>query len=60
MKRYAIINTETNIVVNVSVWDGETPWSPGQGFIAIQSDIAEINDIYNAETGEFTKPENII
>ena len=57
MKRYAIVDTSTNICVNVSQWDGETPWSPGEGFIAVQSDVAEIGDIYNPETGEFTKPE---
>lgn len=57
MKRYPIIDVATNIVINVSQWDGVTPWSPGEGFIAIQSDVAEIGDIYNPETGEFTKPE---
>lgn len=57
MKRYPIINTETNIVVNVSQWDGISLWEPGEGLIAIQSDVAEIGDIYNPETGEFTKPE---
>lgn len=27
---YAIID-ENNLVVNVALWDGETPWDPGPG-----------------------------
>jgi hypothetical protein len=26
--KYAVINSETNIVENVILWDGVTPWTP--------------------------------
>lgn len=29
---YAVINSETNIVENVIVWDGQTPWTPPVGY----------------------------
>lgn len=29
---YAIIDLVTNIVENVIVWDGESPWSPPAGY----------------------------
>lgn len=29
---YAVINSETNIVENVIVWDGVSPWTSPDGF----------------------------
>lgn len=48
MLLYAVINTETGIVENVVVWDGsvESGWSPPEGCIAIQSDVAGIGWTY--------------
>jgi hypothetical protein len=28
---YAVINSETNIVENVTIWDGVVSWAPPQG-----------------------------
>jgi hypothetical protein len=30
--KYAVISSETNIVENVIVWDGVTPWTPPTGY----------------------------
>ncbi len=32
---YAIIDSATNLVVNVIVWDGKPPWQPPSGCIAV-------------------------
>ncbi len=32
---YAIIDSSTNLVVNVIVWDGKPPWRPPSGCIAV-------------------------
>lgn len=53
---YAIVNN--GIVENVIVWDGETPYTPPEGSIIVQSDVAGIGWSYNYETGEFTPPES--
>jgi hypothetical protein len=29
--RYAVINSETNIVENIIAWDGLTEWTPPEG-----------------------------
>ena len=29
--RYAVINSETNIVEGIIIWDGVTPWTPPVG-----------------------------
>lgn len=52
--RYAVIESE--IVVNVAVWDGSSPWSPGEGLIAVRSDEAGIGWSYDPETGAFSAP----
>lgn len=31
VKTYAVINSDTNIVVNVILWDGESQWQPPVG-----------------------------
>ena len=35
--RYAIVDKDGN-VVNVSLWDGKTPWTPGEGLKAIKDE----------------------
>lgn len=50
--RYAMINAGT--VINVIVWDGETPFDPGDGVTLIRSDSAQIDDQWDGE--KFTTP----
>jgi hypothetical protein len=51
---YAIIDLATNIVTNVALWDGVTEWDPGEGFIAIQSNTAQMGWTYTE--GQFIAP----
>lgn len=32
---YAVINSETNIINNVILWDGESNWTPPAGTFAV-------------------------
>lgn len=54
VKTYAIIEQSTGLVVNVSVWDGESDWQPDPGYIAVMSETAQIGWTY--KDGEFTPP----
>ena len=55
MQHYALI--ENDKVVNVVWWDGDSSsWSPPESSLVIASEIAQIGDSYNADTGEFTSP----
>lgn len=38
--RYAIVDADGN-VTNVSLWDGVTPWTPGEGLKAIKDEKEE-------------------
>lgn len=38
--RYAIVDKDGNIT-NVSLWDGKTPWQPGEGLKAIKDENNE-------------------
>ncbi len=31
MARYAVVDKKSDIVLNIVVWDGKTPWSPPDG-----------------------------
>ena len=58
-QRYAVIQNSDNTVVNVIMWNGDTGpdgWHPPEGCIAVQSDTANIGDIYDPENGTFTPP----
>lgn len=55
MAAHAIVNNETKEVVNVIVWDG-AEWLPPRGHLVIQSDVANIGDIYDSETKTFERP----
>lgn len=53
MSYYAVVNQSTGIVENIVDWDGVTEWSPGEGFIAVETEIAQIgwtyaNDVLSA------------
>jgi hypothetical protein len=55
---YAIIDDSNNLVINVAVWDGTTPWDPGAGLYAVlipEGSQAGIGWTY--EDGEFIPPE---
>lgn len=53
---YAIIDTSTNLVVNVIIWDGNPPWQPPTDTIAVPlSDGAGIGWSY--VDGVFNPPE---
>lgn len=52
MARYAVIDG-TNTVTNVIKWDGNAPWSPPAGCIAVLSSTANIGCSYDPDSGEF-------
>lgn len=54
MGTYAVIFSSTGIVENLILWDGVTDWSPPEGCIAIETDIAQIGWSY--VDGEFIAP----
>ena len=54
MGNYAIVDSATGIVESVAVWDGVTEWSPGEGYIAVESDVAVHGWSYS--NGSFTSP----
>jgi len=43
VKKYAHINTTTNKIINISLWDGRE-YLPKAGTIMVQSDDAQIGD----------------
>lgn len=53
---YAVIDTQTNVVVNMVLWNPESTWQPPEGTYLIQSDIAKIGDTYDPATGQFVSP----
>ena len=53
---YAVIDTQTNVVVNMVLWNPESTWQPPKGTYLIQSDIAKIGDTYDRATGQFLSP----
>lgn len=55
-QKYAMVNPE-NMVANVIMWDGKTPYTPPKGYTLVQSETANIGDIYDPKTGSFTPPE---
>ena len=55
---YAVIDSITNIVVNVILWDGVSKWVPPEGQFVIQSDIAAIGWTYNPSDGSFSPVDN--
>lgn len=55
MARHAIVEMESNKVVNVVVWDG-AEWLPPRDHWVVQHDRANIGDIYDVESNTFTAP----
>lgn len=54
MTRHAIIEHKTNLVVNCVEWHG-AEWLPPRNHLVVNSQTADIGDIYDPETGIFTK-----
>ncbi len=54
MANFAVVENETKQVVNVIVWEG-AEWLPPRNHMVIQSDTANIGDIYNPDTKTFEK-----
>ena len=49
MANYRIINTSTNIVENLVVWDGDTTtWKPDDGYVGIAHTISGVGWKYNS------------
>lgn len=51
---YAIVRN--NVVENMIAWDGVTPYTPPEGTILVQSDVAAIGWLYDPETGILSPP----
>lgn len=58
MDRYAVLDADNN-VVNVSVWDGVTPWQPNAGLSAVKlppdSEVA-IGGVYDPKAKTYEPP----
>lgn len=59
MSRFAVIENDSNIVVNIIVWEG-AEWLPPRNHKVIRSDEANIGDIYNEETNKFLKKDSTV
>jgi hypothetical protein len=53
---YAIVEKSTGLVVNIVVWDGQSAWTPGEGFdvVAVGDSGAGIG--WTFVDGVFTEP----
>jgi hypothetical protein len=58
MERWAIVNSDDNVVDNLVVWDGTTPWTPpdGHSAIALAGQWCDIGYTYDSATGLFSPP----
>lgn len=58
MSIYAVVQSDTNICDNITVWDGVTPWQPPADHYVVLNDDGrgEIGWIYDPQTGEWTPP----
>lgn len=41
--RYAIVDNATKVVINISKWDGVTPWTPPAGTTAVNVENVQCN-----------------
>jgi len=55
MKRWAMINRETNVVENVCNWDGSSRWNPPENYLMVQTDIANFGDTYDEKSQTFIR-----
>lgn len=56
-ERYALVNT-ANVVSNIVLWDGVTPWTPPDGETAIRvgDQMCDLGYTYDPATGLFSPP----
>lgn len=56
-QNWAIIDVQTNVVLFVTYWNGDTnTWSPPEGTIYVASEDASVGYIYDPDSGTFTNP----
>lgn len=64
ISNYAVITEDTNTVVNIIVWDGDTTqWQPpeGQYTVKIEDDVwCNIGAVYDKDTGLFAYPDGYV
>ena len=58
MYRHGVIDPSGR-VVNVIIWDGESPWNPPLNHIAVQHDYIDIDDIWNHNDKVLIKKDRI-
>lgn len=64
MTSYAVIDIQTNKVINVVDWDGVSPYDHHKGhgresgLILVKHSAAGVEHIYNPETGKIKNPNN--
>lgn len=58
-ENYALINS-ANVVVNIALWDGVTPWTPPDNTIAIRigEQVCDVGYLYDPQTGLFSPPQS--
>jgi len=56
--QYAVVDTETNIVSNIIMWDGESKFKLDEKYILVESFEAGAGDLYIKDKGEFLRPLN--
>ncbi len=59
MLRYAVIHRASLEVQNVILWDGESQWSPPQGYFVVQNDYAAVSDVYDPDSKSFLRAPQI-
>ena len=61
MIRYAIINTSTNIVENVILWDGVSDWTPPDDHIAVNAEDTIVGPKWTHNSdGTFSAPAPVV
>lgn len=57
MSSYAIVSVSTGLVESMTLWDGESQWSPPEGFIAVLGDdVPGLGAGWSYADGVFTAP----
>lgn len=55
MDRYCIIETASNLVVNIIIWDGSSEYVPPDGtFLNPATDDVEIGWVYDPQSGDYS------
>lgn len=54
VKNYAVIDEETNVIINVILWDGESNWVPPVGSYVVCIEGTEAGIGWKYENEQFT------